>query len=65
MSCLWNSTKCKICGDVIFKDKKKEHLKQAWDPWWIKYFIENDQAEDLLLVYEHGADVNSILDKTT
>ena len=26
IQCLRNSTKCKVCGEVILKDKKKEHL---------------------------------------
>ena len=26
VQCYRNSTKCKICGEVILKEKKKEHL---------------------------------------
>lgn len=29
VQCYRNSTKCKVCGDIINKDKKKEHL-QRW-----------------------------------
>ena len=29
--CYRNSTKCKLCGEVILKDKKKEHLTKWRD----------------------------------
>jgi hypothetical protein len=28
VQCYRNSTKCKVCGKVILKDKKKEHLNR-------------------------------------
>ena len=31
VQCYRNSTKCKVCGEVILKSKKKEHLEKLRD----------------------------------
>ena len=56
--CYRNSTKCKICGEVILKEKKKEHLKYWRDPAALKEAILNDHEDKVSLHFDHGMDCN-------
>ena len=42
LQCYRNSTKCKVCGEVILKDKKKEHLARWRDTELLLTAIKND-----------------------
>jgi predicted transcriptional regulator len=42
VQCYRNSTKCKVCGDIITKDKKKEHLQRWRDEGELKTAIIED-----------------------
>lgn len=45
VQCYRNSTKCRICGEVILKDKKKEHLAKWRDIENLLEAIEKDHEE--------------------
>jgi RNase P subunit RPR2 len=44
--CYRNSTKCKLCGEVILKDKKKEHLSK-WRDLDVTFFLTFADVKDL------------------
>ena len=45
VQCYRNSTKCKVCGEIINKDKKKEHLMRWRDQNELKNAIIEDKEE--------------------
>lgn len=47
VQCYRNSTKCKVCGDIINKDKKKEHLMRWRDESMLKAAIIDDKEEQV------------------
>ena len=47
VQCYRNSTKCKVCGDIINKDKKKEHLARWRDQNQLKNAIIEDKEEQV------------------
>ena len=47
VQCYRNSTKCKVCGDIINKDKKKEHLARWRDQTQLKNAIIEDKEEQV------------------
>jgi hypothetical protein len=65
VQCARNTTTCKKCNEVIHSTQKKEHLKRWRDGRRIKYFIESGEDSDLKIAYDHGANPDAILDKTT
>jgi len=58
VQCYRNSTKCKVCGKVILKSKKKEHLMRWRDPNQLLEAIENDHEDQVSLHFDHGVDCN-------
>lgn len=47
VQCYRNSTKCKVCGEIIHKDKKKEHLYRWRDQAQLKNAIIDDKEEQV------------------
>ena len=47
VQCYRNSTKCKVCGEIIRKDKKKEHLMRWRDQNQLKSAIIEDKEEQV------------------
>lgn len=45
VQCYRNSTKCKVCCEVILKEKKKEHLNRWRDIDLLLNAIMNDHEE--------------------
>lgn len=60
VQCYRNSTKCKVCGEVILKDKKKEHLARWRNPDNLRNAIINDIEEQVSLHFDHGMDCNML-----
>jgi hypothetical protein len=58
VACYRNSTKCRICGDIIQKDRKKDHLNKFRDYKRLVELIREDMEEEVSLFFDHGADVN-------
>jgi len=58
VQCYRNSTKCKVCGEVILKDKKKEHLSRWRNSENLRNAIINDIEEQVSLHFDHGMDCN-------
>lgn len=58
VACYRNSTKCRICGEIILKDRKKDHLTKFRDFKRMVELIREDQEEEVSLYFDHGADVN-------
>lgn len=58
VQCYRNSTKCKVCGKVILKDKKKEHLNRWRNLEMMLEAIANDRDEQVSLHFDHGIDCN-------
>lgn len=58
VQCYRNSTKCKVCGDIINKDKKKEHLMRWRDQTQLKNAIIEDKEEQVSQHFDHGMDCN-------
>ncbi|CDW91449.1 achain crystal structure of engineered northeast structural genomics consortium target [Stylonychia lemnae] len=56
--CYRNSTKCKLCGEIILKDKKKEHIDKWKDMKKLIQEIQNDNEQQSSLFFDHGIDVN-------
>jgi hypothetical protein len=56
--CYRNSTKCKLCGEVILKDKKKEHLLKWRDLQKLLAEIEADNEQQASMYFDHGVDAN-------
>ena len=58
VQCLRNSTKCKICGEVIIKSKKKEHLAHWRNADNLLKAIKENIEEQVSLHFDHGMDCN-------
>jgi ankyrin repeat protein len=58
VQCYRNSTKCKVCGEVILKEKKKEHLSHWRNNVNLLDAIKNDHEEQVSLHFDHGMDCN-------
>ena len=58
VQCYRNSTKCKVCGDIINKDKKKEHLLRWRDEDALKAAVIEDSEENVNQHFDHGMDCN-------
>jgi len=58
VQCYRNSTKCKVCGEVILKEKKKEHLARWRSHDLLLKSIMNDHEEEVSLHFDHGMDCN-------
>jgi hypothetical protein len=65
VSCMRKTTTCKICKETFHQTKKKEHLLGWRDARRIKYFLENDEDDNLKFSYAHGSKMEAVLDKTT
>ena len=60
VQCFRNSTKCKVCGEVIDKTKKKEHLERWRNTESLLKEILEDNEDQASLFFEHGLDVNMV-----
>ena len=58
VQCYRNSTKCKVCGEVILKEKKKEHLSHWRNNQNLLEAIKSDHEEQVSLHFDHGMDCN-------
>ena len=58
IQCYRNSTKCKICGEIILKEKKKEHLARWRNIDFLREALINDHEEHVSMHFDHGMDVN-------
>lgn len=58
VQCYRASTKCKICGEVILKAKKKEHLEQWRSIEGLKKSLTDDNEDDASNFFDHGIDPN-------
>lgn len=58
VECYRNSTKCKICGEIIQKDKKKEHINKFRDYKRLIKCIQEDNEEEVSYFFDHGVDAN-------
>lgn len=58
VQCYRNSTKCKVCGEVILKEKKKEHLSHWRNNANLMEAIKSDHDECVSLHFDHGMDCN-------
>ena len=58
IQCYRNSTKCKICGEIILKEKKKEHLARWRNVDLLIEALINDHEEHVSMHFDHGMDVN-------
>lgn len=58
IQCYRNSTKCKVCDEVILKSKKKEHLDRWRSEARLLEDVQNDHEEHASLYFDHGMDVN-------
>ena len=58
IQCYRNSTKCKICGEIILKERKKEHLARWRNVEMLKEALINDHEEHVSMHFDHGMDVN-------
>lgn len=58
VQCYRNSTKCKVCGEIIQKTKKKEHLERWRKLDLLIRAIEQDNDEEASLFFDHGLDPN-------
>lgn len=58
VQCYRNSTKCRICGEVILKAKKKEHLARWRDQEQLLKAIKDDHEEHISNHFDHGMDCN-------
>ena len=58
VQCYRNSTKCKVCSEVIHKDKKTDHLSHWRNNGNLMDAIKNDHEEQVSLHFDHGMDCN-------
>jgi len=58
VACYRNSTKCRLCGMIIQKDKKKEHINRFRDIKKLVQLIKEDNEEEVSLYFDHELDVN-------
>lgn len=58
VQCYRNSTKCKVCGEVINKDSKKQHLGRWRNASKLRQAIMDDLEEQVSLHFDHGMDCN-------
>lgn len=58
VTCYRNSTKCKICGEVISKATKKQHLARWRDVEKLRQAIKDDNEDLVSLHFDHGMDCN-------
>ena len=58
ITCYRNATKCKICSEVIQKNKKREHLEKWRNQEGLLKDIEQDNEDRVNLYFDHGLDVN-------
>ena len=58
VQCYRNSTKCKVCNEIIFKDKKKIHLARWRDQDKLKQSVIEDHEELVSKHFDHGMDCN-------
>jgi hypothetical protein len=58
VQCYRNSTKCKVCSEVILKEKKKEHLSHWRNNGNLMEAIKNDHELKVSLHFDHGMDCN-------
>ena len=58
VECYKNSTKCKVCGEVISKESKKIHLARWRNVEKLKEAIRQDHEENVSLHFDHGMDCN-------
>jgi hypothetical protein len=63
IQCIRNTSKCKICHETITKDNKKQHLLDWRKPEKMVKFIEADDDDSMLTMFNHGAKAESFLDK--
>lgn len=74
VECYRNSTKCRVCGDIIQKDRKRDHIVKFKD-YQVRLLsqcqsaflqrlvelIKQDNEEEASLFFDHGCDVNMVL----
>ena len=58
VQCYRNSTKCKVCGEVISKENKKKHLARWRNADKLRQAIMDDHEESVSLHFDHGMDCN-------
>lgn len=58
VQCYRQSTKCRICGEIIQKSKKKEHLMKWRSIEGLLTALREDDEESSSLYFDHGMDVN-------
>lgn len=58
VQCYRNSTKCKVCNEVILKTKKKEHLERWRNTDALLQELIEDNEDQASLFFDHGLDVN-------
>ena len=58
IQCYRNSTKCKICGEVILKNNKKDHLDKWRNEAGLLKAIKENNEEASSGYFDHGMDVN-------
>jgi len=58
IQCYRNATKCRVCNQVIHKDKKRQHLEKWRNLDSLMREICEDNEEQVSLFFDHGLDVN-------
>jgi superfamily II helicase len=54
IECYRNSTKCKICGEVVKKSQKKSHLDYWRSKQKVKEVLQKDNDNELTKILDHG-----------
>jgi hypothetical protein len=54
IECYRNSTKCKICGEVVKKSQKKSHLDYWRSKQKVKEVLQTDNDTELTKILDHG-----------
>lgn len=65
IQCYRNSTKCKICDEVVSRNQKTEHLTKWRSFEKMKDAVKRDDDRMYRLIIEHGGKVNKVIDKNT
>ena len=63
IECYRNSTKCKICGEIVNKANKKAHLEYWRSKQKIKEALQKDNDEELGKLLDHGLSLEAKFDE--
>jgi len=63
IECYRNSSKCKVCGEIVKKSYKKAHLELWRSKQKVKEVIQKDNDIEIIKILDHGLNPNFKFDE--